>query len=167
MRSDPRRRGHLEPAAPLGAAAVRPRAHYLCRHVPPVPRDPAAAAQARGAPTSETRTFLQIELPRLCACRVILQGGARGVERANVCLCAPQDKYGFKARVYQAKGFDTKEDYQKVHGSDLYITDTDKYDQICKARALSALLFIKVLTGPWKQHFTSACMTSSRVAEWV
>ena len=47
--------------------------------------------------------------------------------------CGNQDKYGFKAHVYQAKGFASKQDYQKVHGSDLYITDTEKYDQICKA----------------------------------
>ena len=56
-------------------------------------------------------------------------------------LCGTQEKYGFKAHVYQAKGFASKQDYQKVHGSDLYITDTEKYDQICKAcpdRACSA-----------------------------
>ena len=61
-----------------------------------------------------------------------------------------QDKYGFKARVFQAKGFDTKQDYQKVHGSDLYITDTDKYDQICKARTLGTHL----LAQPSKAEFT-------------
>lgn len=61
-----------------------------------------------------------------------------------------QDKYGFKARVFQAKGFDTKQDYQKVHGSDLYITDTDKYDQICKARTLST----HSLARPFQAEFT-------------
>jgi len=40
--------------------------------------------------------------------------------------------------VFQADGFATKQDYQKAHGSDLYMTDTDKYDQICKARPAPA-----------------------------
>ena len=56
--------------------------------------------------------------------------------------CWEQDKYNFKAHVYQANGFASKQDYQKVHGSDLYITDTEKYDQICKVcdhRACPAL----------------------------
>jgi hypothetical protein len=50
-------------------------------------------------------------------------------------VCSAQEKYGFKARVYHAAGFETLEDYKKVHGSDLFIRDVEEYDRICKARA--------------------------------
>ena len=46
-----------------------------------------------------------------------------------------QEKYGFKARVYHAAGFETLEDYKRVHGSDLFIRDVEEYDRICKVRS--------------------------------
>lgn len=43
-----------------------------------------------------------------------------------------QERYGFKAKVYQAAGFASKQEYQQVHGSDLFLVDIEKYDHICK-----------------------------------
>ena len=48
-------------------------------------------------------------------------------------LYSAQEKYGFKARVFQAAGFASLAEYKKVHGSDLFIRDVDEYDRICKA----------------------------------
>lgn len=42
--------------------------------------------------------------------------------------------YGFKAVRVHAAGFADKEEYKKAHGSDLFLTDIEKYDQICKVR---------------------------------
>ena len=43
-----------------------------------------------------------------------------------------QEKYGFKAVEFHAKGFTDKQEYKKKHGSDLYLVDIDEYDRICK-----------------------------------
>ncbi|KAK9832865.1 hypothetical protein WJX74_000020 [Apatococcus lobatus] len=43
-----------------------------------------------------------------------------------------ETKYKFKARVFKPAGFETKKDYSAKHGSDLFITDVDEYDRICK-----------------------------------
>ena len=43
-----------------------------------------------------------------------------------------QEKYGFRARTYQAAGFANVAEYKKVHGSDLFIRDIEEYDKICK-----------------------------------
>lgn len=43
-----------------------------------------------------------------------------------------QEKYGFKAVEFFAKGFANKEEYRKVHGSDLFLVDLEEYDRICK-----------------------------------
>eukprot|EP00798_Chlamydomonas_sp_ICE-L_P031966 gene31966-33893_t len=40
--------------------------------------------------------------------------------------------FEFKAVEFHADGFATKEDYKKEHGSDLFLVDIEKYDQICK-----------------------------------
>ena len=45
---------------------------------------------------------------------------------------AVQEKYGFKAVEFHAKGFADKAEYKAKHGSDLYLTDIDEYDRICK-----------------------------------
>ena len=45
-----------------------------------------------------------------------------------------QEKYGFKARTYNAAGFANVAEYKKVHGSDLFIRDIEEYDKICKVR---------------------------------
>ena len=50
-----------------------------------------------------------------------------------------QEKYGFKARTYNAAGFADVAEYKKVHGSDLFITDIEEYDKICKVRASHSL----------------------------
>ena len=48
-----------------------------------------------------------------------------------------QEKYGFKAQEFHAKGFADKEEYKKVHGSDLFLVDLEEYDRICKVRSRS------------------------------
>lgn len=58
-----------------------------------------------------------------------------------------QEKYGFRARTYQAAGFANVAEYKKVHGSDLFITDIEEYDKICKVS------FSKPL-----QSLTMACL---------
>lgn len=47
-------------------------------------------------------------------------------------LRSMQDQYGFKAHEFHAAGFDSREDFIKAHGSDLYMTDIGEYDRICK-----------------------------------
>ncbi len=58
-----------------------------------------------------------------------------------------QEKYGFKARTYQAAGFANVAEYKKVHGSDLFIRDIEEYDRICKVTLSLAL-----------QSLTMACL---------
>lgn len=58
-----------------------------------------------------------------------------------VCVMRPQEKYGFKARVYHARDFEDVAAYKKVHGSDLFIRDVEEYDRICK-----------VHNSPWQRH---------------
>jgi len=43
-----------------------------------------------------------------------------------------QEKYGFQAAEFHAKGFANKAEYKAKHGSDLFLTDIDEYDRICK-----------------------------------
>ena len=43
--------------------------------------------------------------------------------------------------MYKPAGFETKKDYQAKHGSDLFITDVEEYDRICKVLTLSTALF--------------------------
>lgn len=43
-----------------------------------------------------------------------------------------QAKYKFEAHTYKPQGFETKKDYQAKHGSDLFISNVDEYDRICK-----------------------------------
>ena len=43
-----------------------------------------------------------------------------------------QAKYGFKAHEFHAAGFASKAEYKAKHGSDLFLTDIELYDKICK-----------------------------------
>ena len=43
-----------------------------------------------------------------------------------------QDKYGFKAVTFQAAGLADVQEFKAKHGSDLFITDMEEYDRICK-----------------------------------
>ena len=47
-----------------------------------------------------------------------------------------QEKYNFKAHTFHAAGFDNRDDFRAAHGSDLYLTDIEAYDRICKASTL-------------------------------
>lgn len=58
-------------------------------------------------------------------------------DETHTFLAQLEGMFNFKAVSVHAKDFATKEDYKKVHGSDLFMTDIEKYDQICKVR------------GPW------------------
>lgn len=51
-----------------------------------------------------------------------------------------QEKYHFKAKVYHAKDLPDKKAYQAKHGSDLFITNIDEYDRICKVCPQLAVL---------------------------
>lgn len=59
---------------------------------------------------------------------------------ARGCVNAAQEKYKFKAHVFHAAGFANREEYRAAHGSDLYLTDIEAYDRICKASTLTAKL---------------------------
>ena len=65
-----------------------------------------------------------------------------------------QAKYNFKAHVYKPAGFETKKDYQAKHGSDLFITDVEEYDRICKVLTLSIPLFESYLKHPTQSWLT-------------
>ncbi len=51
-----------------------------------------------------------------------------------MCIVCAQEKYGFKAHVFQAAGFTNVAEFKKEHGSDLFIRDIEEYDRICKVR---------------------------------
>ncbi|CAI5464398.1 unnamed protein product [Closterium sp. Yama58-4] len=67
-----------------------------------------------------------------------------------------EERFGFKAEVFQAAGLNSKEDYVKKHGSDLFIRDIDEYDQICKvepfSRALTTLNVDAMINGRRRDH---------------
>ncbi|CAI7842150.1 unnamed protein product [Closterium sp. NIES-54] len=73
---------------------------------------------------------------------------------------AVQERLGFKAEVFQAVGLNSKEEYVKKHGSDLFIRvsieDIDEYDQICKvepfSRALTSLNVDAMINGRRRDH---------------
>ena len=48
------------------------------------------------------------------------------------CILHPQDQYGFKAHEFHAAGFASRDEYVQRRGSDLYMTDIEEYDRICK-----------------------------------
>jgi phosphoadenosine phosphosulfate reductase len=77
-------------------------------------------------------------------------------EETHIFLRQLENKYGFKAVKFQAAGFASREEYVKVHGADLYITDIDEYDRICKVepfgRALKTLKVDAMINGRRRDH---------------
>jgi phosphoadenosine phosphosulfate reductase len=73
-----------------------------------------------------------------------------------VFLAEVEKRYGFKAHVFHADGFNNKEEYEAKHGSDLFITDIDEYDRICKVepfnRALETLNVDAMINGRRRDH---------------
>lgn len=67
---------------------------------------------------------------------------------------AAQEKYGFKARTYQAAGFASVAEYKKEHGSDLFIRDIEEYDKICKVGRAP-----QPQGGKFKVHISVSCMS--------
>ncbi|CAK0787949.1 hypothetical protein CVIRNUC_011171 [Coccomyxa viridis] len=67
-----------------------------------------------------------------------------------------EEKYGFKARTYNAAGFADVAEYKKVHGSDLFITDIEEYDKICKVepfqRSLKDMDVDVMINGRRRDH---------------
>ena len=51
-------------------------------------------------------------------------------------LAQVEEAFGFEAKVYRPAGLDTKADWDSAHGSDLYIVDAGKYDQLAKVEPL-------------------------------
>ncbi|CAM6008028.1 unnamed protein product [Sphagnum balticum] len=73
-----------------------------------------------------------------------------------VFLAEVEKRYGFKAHVFHADGFNNKKEYEAKHGSDLFITDIDEYDRICKVepfnRALETLNVDAMINGRRRDH---------------
>jgi 3'-phosphoadenosine 5'-phosphosulfate sulfotransferase (PAPS reductase)/FAD synthetase len=71
-------------------------------------------------------------------------------------LAEVEKRYGFKAHVFHADGFNNKKEYEAKHGSDLFITDIDEYDRICKVepfnRALETLNVDAMINGRRRDH---------------
>ena len=64
--------------------------------------------------------------------------------------------YGFKAKVFAPAGFASKEEYMKKHGSDLFLTNIEEYDRICKVepfqRSLKELEVDAMINGRRRDH---------------
>ena len=43
-----------------------------------------------------------------------------------------EDKYKFKAEIFQAEGCANKDEYDKKFGADLWQVDVEQYDKVCK-----------------------------------
>lgn len=84
--------------------------------------------------------FIRVILARYCfgkpACSLVMCH-LQILKKAWHCV---QEKYGFKALEFHAKGFADKAEYKAKHGSDLYLTDIDEYDRICKVTLPPVLL---------------------------
>jgi phosphoadenosine phosphosulfate reductase len=67
-----------------------------------------------------------------------------------------EELYKFKAKVFRPAGFATKDEYVKKHGSDLFLTDIDEYDRICKVepfgRSLKELNVDAMINGRRRDH---------------
>ncbi|KAK9823415.1 hypothetical protein WJX72_002591 [[Myrmecia] bisecta] len=67
-----------------------------------------------------------------------------------------ETNYSFQAREFHADGFANKAEYKAKHGSDLYITDIDEYDRICKVepfnRSLKTLDVDVMINGRRRDH---------------
>jgi len=77
-------------------------------------------------------------------------------EETHTFLKQLEGLFGFKALTYQAQGFASKEEYRKQYGSDLFMTDVEKYDYICKVepfqRALKELGAGVMINGRRRDH---------------
>ena len=71
-------------------------------------------------------------------------------------LAQLEELYNFKAKVFKPAGFANKEEYVKKHGSDLFLTDIEEYDRICKVepfgRALKELGVDAMINGRRRDH---------------
>lgn len=67
-----------------------------------------------------------------------------------------EKRYEFKAHVFHAAGVNNKKEYSEKHGSDLFITDIDEYDRICKVepfnRSLDTLKVDAMINGRRRDH---------------
>ncbi|DBA82815.1 TPA: hypothetical protein ACH3X1_007038 [Trebouxia sp. C0004] len=67
-----------------------------------------------------------------------------------------EDKYGFKAEEFHAADSVDSKDFRAKHGRDLYLTDIDEYDRICKVepfnRALKTLQCDVMINGRRRDH---------------
>jgi phosphoadenosine phosphosulfate reductase len=67
-----------------------------------------------------------------------------------------EERYGFKAEVFHAADVPDKQAFQEKYGSDLFITDIDEYDRICKVepfgRALKTLQVDVMINGRRRDH---------------
>nr|CAD32963.1 phosphoadenosine-phosphosulphate reductase [Physcomitrium patens] len=71
-------------------------------------------------------------------------------------LSEVEERYGFKAHVFHAADVNNKEAYDAKFGSDLFITDIEEYDRICKvepfSRALKTLEVDAMINGRRRDH---------------
>ncbi|KAL3159964.1 hypothetical protein ABBQ38_010352 [Trebouxia sp. C0009 RCD-2024] len=67
-----------------------------------------------------------------------------------------EGKYGFKAKEFHAADSTDVKDFRAKHGRDLYMTDIDEYDRICKVepfnRALKTLQCDVMINGRRRDH---------------
>lgn len=67
-----------------------------------------------------------------------------------------EDKYGFKAEVFQADGCEDKPAYDKKYGADLWKVDIEEYDRVCKVepfqRGLKTLETDVMINGRRRDH---------------
>ncbi|KAH7421655.1 hypothetical protein KP509_13G069400 [Ceratopteris richardii] len=67
-----------------------------------------------------------------------------------------EKRYGFKAHVFHAAGVKDKNEFKEKYGSDLFITDIDEYDRICKvepfSRSLDTLKVDAMINGRRRDH---------------
>ena len=67
-----------------------------------------------------------------------------------------EQAYDFTARVFRPAGFESKAEFVKVHGSDLFLRDGDQYDRIAKIepfqRAMQELRADVMLNGRRRDH---------------
>lgn len=67
-----------------------------------------------------------------------------------------ESRYGFKSHKFHAADVNSKEEYDAKFGSDLFITDIEEYDRICKVepfgRALKTLEVDAMINGRRRDH---------------
>ena len=71
-------------------------------------------------------------------------------------LADVEQRYGFKAQVFNAAGCNTKDDYDEMSGADLWKEDIEEYDKICKvepfSRALRTVGAVTMFNGRRRDH---------------